>query len=201
MAEVSNQTSQLIPTNKSLGLIETPENSFSNDLQISDRYQTFSAEMLRLALLGIAAIGFIVVNILLKDSARSRELIVGDNRSFMWFMSASLVCLGVSAAFSLAHRYLSTDSLACHLRSLRLEQRNSGSDGERLATERTRRKETILVFSAHAVFCERLLVAWSYILSVGLYLRYFVFVTWGNITSLDRNSGRVFFNLIDGFED
>jgi len=99
MAEVSNQTSQLIPTNKSLGLIETPENSFSNDLQISDRYQTFSAEMLRLALLGIAAIGFIVVNILLKDSARSRELIVGDNRSFMWFMSASLVCLGVSAAF------------------------------------------------------------------------------------------------------
>jgi hypothetical protein len=43
---------------RSLGLIDTPDNTFSNDLHVSDRYQAFSAEMLRLALLGIAGIGF-----------------------------------------------------------------------------------------------------------------------------------------------
>lgn len=128
------------PIRVSLGLIDTPENTFSNDLQVSDRYQTFSAEMLRIALLGIAGIGFLVVNILLKDSAKSRDLVAGDNRSFMLFMSISLVCLGVSAAFSLVHRYLSTDSLACHLRSLRLEKRDGQGDCEHVAYERKKRK-------------------------------------------------------------
>ena len=156
----------------SLGLIDTPENTFGNDLQVSDRYQTFSAEMLRLALLGIAGIGFLVVNILLKDSTKSRDLIAGDNRSFMLFMSASLVCLGLSAAFSLVHRYLSTDSLACHLRSLRLERRDGQGDREHVAAERKKRKRLfwysarILLMAGSLLWFGAIFLALSFIFGI-----------------------------------
>ncbi|MEP6789411.1 MAG: hypothetical protein ABJB40_13315 [Acidobacteriota bacterium] len=38
----------------------TTQLSFDKDLEILDRYQAFSAEVLRLALAGMAAIGFLV---------------------------------------------------------------------------------------------------------------------------------------------
>jgi hypothetical protein len=157
---------------RSLGLIDTPDNTFSNDLQVSDRYQAFSAEMLRLALLGIAGIGFLVVNILLRDSTKSHDLIAGANRSFMAFMSASLVCLGLSAAFSLGHRYLSTDSLACHLRSLRLERRDGQGDREHVTAERKKRKKLfwyyarILFMAASLLWLGAIFLALSFIFGI-----------------------------------
>jgi hypothetical protein len=121
----------------SLGSIETSDKTYSNDVIVSDRYQTFSAELLRLSLLGIAGIGFLVVNILLKDE--SRELV--KYKSFMGFLSASLVFLGLSAASALLHRWLSTDSLAEHLLLIRLEKRKAEGDSERLKKSRKKRKK------------------------------------------------------------
>ena len=119
-----------------MGNVEVSDKTYPNDVIISDRYQKFSAELLRLSLLGIAGIGFLVVNILLKDESGQ---IVKDN-SFMGFLSASLVFLGLSAASALLHRWLSTDSLAEHLMLIRLEKRKAEGDVERINKARAKRK-------------------------------------------------------------
>src|SRR5437016_9967 len=48
---------------KSLGLVELPKGAIDTDFAISERYQSFSGELLRLALLGIAGIGFLLVQL------------------------------------------------------------------------------------------------------------------------------------------
>jgi hypothetical protein len=44
---------------RSLTEIALDEKYYKPDLEVTDRYQTFSTEMLRLSLLGIAALGFL----------------------------------------------------------------------------------------------------------------------------------------------
>ncbi len=77
-----------------LGLMQLPNNTFEHDLAVSNKYQSFSTELLRLSLLGIAAIGFLVANILAKDVPHS-------NSYLKYFLSASLACLGLSAGCAL----------------------------------------------------------------------------------------------------
>lgn len=101
-----------ILTKQPLSQIQVPDRTFSEDLQLSDRYQNFSAELLRLSLLGIAAIGFLVANILFKDSSQSLKLADIATGQFKGFLSVSLVSLGLPDAGTLLHRYFSTDSLA-----------------------------------------------------------------------------------------
>lgn len=125
-----------IPSPFSLGRVEVSDKTFPNDVVISDRYQTFSAELLRLSLLGITGIGFLVVNIFLKCESRQ---IVNDG-SFIGFLSASLFFLGLSAAGALFHRWASTDSIAEQLSLIRLEIRNAHGDAKRL--EVSKRSET-----------------------------------------------------------
>ena len=53
---------------KDLGEIEVP--ALKHDFELSDLYQNFSAEMLRLSLLGIASVGFLIANVLLNSLPR-----------------------------------------------------------------------------------------------------------------------------------
>ena len=64
----------------SLGAIEAPK-SFADDLRILKLYQSFSAEILRLALLGIAAIATIVLTILKGENVA--ENINWESRAFL----------------------------------------------------------------------------------------------------------------------
>jgi hypothetical protein len=125
--------------NKPLGLIELPDKTFEHDLAVSDRFQSFSAELLRLALLGIAAIGFLVTNIIFKDAARPSASTVPPRplpSEFKVYLSVSLVCLGLSAAFALVHRYIGSDSVAYHLAYLRRGIRQAADDSKRAEEER-----------------------------------------------------------------
>lgn len=123
-----------------LGHFPLPERTFEYDVTVSDKYQAFSAELLRLALLGIAAIGFLITNILLKSdstTAKSSESISTEVKSCV---IVSLICLGISAACSLLHRYFASDSIAYHLESLRLDIRQAKGDDNDASSERKGRR-------------------------------------------------------------
>ena len=138
-----------ISSKHSLALEEMPEGTFAHDLEVSDRYQSYSAEILRLALLGIAGIGFLVINILLKDSSKDTSLTNITSPSFRTFLSLSLCCLGLSAACALLHRFLSTRSLSRHLLCLRLDLRGGkgGANKRHIRNQLFRIAEIVLASS------------------------------------------------------
>ncbi|HYP49411.1 MAG TPA: hypothetical protein VEQ34_00615, partial [Pyrinomonadaceae bacterium] len=116
------------PTKQSAGLIKIPERTFEYDLAIGDRYQNFSAEMLRLALLGITAIGFLLLNFFLGTSDKAPEAFgiakkTLANSDFRFYIFSSLYLFGFSAGFALLHRFFTSDSLAYHLKYLRLREK------------------------------------------------------------------------------
>src|SRR6267143_5936820 len=102
-----------------LGHYELPDNTFDHDLLVLDRYQSFSAELLRLSLAGIAGVGFLIVDTSLK--------IPSNKPAFQYSLYGSLICLGLSAAFALLHRYFSTDSISYHLNLLRRDIRQASA--------------------------------------------------------------------------
>ena len=101
-----------------IGLV-VPEDEYKVDLELLDRYQAYSAELLRLSLLGIAGYGFLIKEVLLTDKAgklpfQARLIESG------WLLIIGVVMLGASAATALAHRNLSTDACACIIAFLRM---------------------------------------------------------------------------------
>lgn len=162
-----NESSEKL-SKSSLGNVEVSDKTFANDVVISDRYQTFSAELLRLSLLGIAGIGFLVVNVILKDNSRQ----ILNNRYFVGFLSASLVFLGLSAAGGLLHRYLATDSLAEQLIIVRLEIRNVRGDDARLEKSKNNRRKQFkrsglsLLFSGAFLWFGAVCLALSFIFGI-----------------------------------
>jgi hypothetical protein len=127
----------------SLGLVELPDNTFEHDLAVSERYQSFSTELLRLSLLGIAAIGFLIANILLKGAPQSgaQANIPGNPFSspFKYLVSGSLICFGLSAGCALLHGYVSAATVARHLRAIRLELRRAKDEAEEEKEKRASR--------------------------------------------------------------
>jgi hypothetical protein len=77
------------------------------DLDLLDRYQGFSSEILKLSLAGVAVFGVL---------AKATWLNLDD--SFV-FIAVAIVLFGLSAAFSLGHRFLSNEGMFYHIRSLR----------------------------------------------------------------------------------
>lgn len=125
------------PAQRSLGGVPLPERTVEYDLTLLERYQEFSAELLRVALIGITAIGIAVSQILFPDSgARSS---VHLDRSARALLLGALVMLAVSAAAALAHRYFAVDSMSWHLQAMRRALRNEGSDAQTSAREAEKR--------------------------------------------------------------
>ncbi len=106
---------------RTLADIELPETAFSSDFEITDKYQAFSAELVRLALLGIAGYGFLLANLALKDAQPTdlfAKLVV-----YRWLLATGVAALGVAVASALAHRFFSTDCLSHQITILRLLKR------------------------------------------------------------------------------
>lgn len=112
---------------KSLGLTPIPERTIEHDLTLLERFQEFSAELLRVALIGISAIGFVVARILLPEKDTPP---IHLSTSARFFLTAALIALTVSAAAALAHRYFAADSMSWHLQAMRRYERNEGSDAD-----------------------------------------------------------------------
>ena len=105
---------------RSLAEIPLDEEEYKPDLEVTDRYQKFSAELLRISLLAISIFGF-----LLKEAIFNKDLSARYSNTFIsakyWFVSG-LVALVFAAAFALVHRFVSSDCIAYQIRYLRLKR-------------------------------------------------------------------------------
>jgi hypothetical protein len=102
-----------------LALQALPAQTFEHDVAVLERYHAYAAEVTRLALLGLTAVGALFVATLPSPEAtRALTPVIGPVR---WAAGVSLVLLGGSALVALLYHYVSTESLADHLRLCRLQ--------------------------------------------------------------------------------
>jgi hypothetical protein len=112
--------------------------AYKDDLELLDRYQAFSSEILRIALLGLSGLGVLVTSLLIVAKKGATDVVREvPNGAKHWVMVSALT-FGIAAAAALLHRYCSTNSMACHLRILRLEL--EGSKPSALRKEKTKRR-------------------------------------------------------------
>lgn len=114
--------------NESAGLVQIPQRTFEHDLAIGDRFQNLSGEVLRLALLGIGAVGFLLLNFLFSGSEKTPDAVgivkkTLANPDFRFYVYATLFLFGLSAGLALLHRYFTADAAAYHLKYLRLQEK------------------------------------------------------------------------------
>jgi hypothetical protein len=118
-----------VPT---LGEIEV--SAFNQDVVVNERHQTFAAELLRIALLGLGGIGYIISK--LPDTNHK----VHTSAPFLKaLILSSALAFGISAGAALALRYLSSDVLSYQLRIVRLRSRGSEGDSEAAHLEEAHR--------------------------------------------------------------
>lgn len=120
-----------------LGGIVIEEETLKHDWMLTDKYQAFSAELLRLAGLGIAVVGFLYE----KAFQNSQDLLAKS------LAGCGVFAFALAIVFALLHRYYSSDTMACHIRYLRLRHRKekegeslSGTDREAIEQEVKREK-------------------------------------------------------------
>ena len=99
--------------------IEVPEDRYKSDLELHDRFQHFSAELLKLALAGIAVFGVFLTLLGKTDTAKPVQTAL-QSTSFLWLSVFCLICLGGSVICALVHRFMASDGMYHHLRSIKL---------------------------------------------------------------------------------
>ncbi|HEX8266350.1 MAG TPA: hypothetical protein VF596_13175 [Pyrinomonadaceae bacterium] len=114
--------------NQSARAVQTPEQAFEQDLAINDRRQKFAGEILRLASIGIAAVGFLLLNFLFGASDKAPEAFglakkTLANSDFRFYIFASFYLFAFSAGIALLQRYFAADGNAYHLKYLRLREK------------------------------------------------------------------------------
>lgn len=97
---------------------DLPEDRYKADLALLDRYQMFSAEILRLSLAGLAAVGFFL-NIGEKAAGARVIAALLCNGVPKVLLIASIVLFALSSACALGHRGVSSDSLYYDLKIAR----------------------------------------------------------------------------------
>src|SRR5580693_2024949 len=83
---------------------EIKADGFEQDVLINDRNQAFSAEILRLALLGVGGVGYVASRVL--SAGSSTEAALRMDVAAKWLVLIAAVSFGLSAASALCLRYL-----------------------------------------------------------------------------------------------
>ena len=99
---------------------ESDKHSFDDDVGLLDRYQSFSGEVLRLALLSLGAIGFLLTTA--QKNEKGDAVLSLEAKGVRPLFVVAIICLSLSICCSLVHRYYSTDSMAWHLDKRRREK-------------------------------------------------------------------------------
>lgn len=155
----------------SLGLTALPDNTFEHDLAISDKYQSFSSELLTIALSGMAVIGFIVTNIFWKTNREGVSFQGSPDvlSNLKTCLIISLTSFGVCACCALLHRFIGPDSVAFHLDYLRRTLRNSKKDRLEAIRQRAKRdvrfslSAILLTISTLGLSIAAISLAWGFI--------------------------------------
>ncbi len=144
------------------------ENCYKADLAILDRYQAFSSEIVRLALLGIAGYGFLLSNVVLKGISGSPAAFSDRFFNHPKLLAAGLAFLALSACAALAHRYFSTDCMSHFIRRLRLVQNRASpalADGATLEIDILEEESSL---KRDILRCQRLLMTATVSLGIGM---------------------------------
>jgi hypothetical protein len=121
------------------------EKSYKVDLELQDRYTAYSAEILRLALLGIAGYGFLLKDIVLGTHAPAT--FVQRAHDIWLFLAVGAISLCISAILALQHRVCSTDcvsSIAAFIRK-NASGRQDEAEIDRAALRTTLKKAAFLL--------------------------------------------------------
>lgn len=110
------------------------EKIYRAEIEITDRYQNFTAELLRLALLGIGAFGFLYKEVFFDFDVTKHPNINIELAKI--FASISLFLFGITSVFALIFRYCSSEGLRTYLEGLRYIQAGLITRGEKKLKER-----------------------------------------------------------------
>ena len=132
---MSSETAPARPN--TLALTRVRSDTFDHDLKVSDRFQKFSEEILRLSLAGVAGIGILLVNCLSNDE--THRLAMPSVKQNRFILLGSLAGFGVAALTAVAHRLVSTYSLSQHLVVMRFDLRGGVNDAARAQKTRLSR--------------------------------------------------------------
>jgi len=132
---------------KSRSLIGCPvnEEAYKVDLELQDRYTAYSAEILRLALLGIAGYGFLLKDLVFAEHAPTTFAHRAHDAWYLLICGA--LCLGFSAVLALQHRLCATECVACVASYLRKNAcgRAEEAEADRGALRANLRKAALLL--------------------------------------------------------
>ncbi|MFO0905303.1 MAG: hypothetical protein U0939_20010 [Pirellulales bacterium] len=98
-------------------IIKVDDVQYRADFDLHDRFQGFSAELLKLSLGGLAVVGFFLSTIN-SDKPTTFAAAAGSG----WFSGCILASVGlfaVATVLSLAHRFLASDGMFHHLRAIK----------------------------------------------------------------------------------
>jgi hypothetical protein len=153
---------------RQLGHCSLPERTIEHDFAIQERYQAFSAELLRISLLGLGVIGIGASKVLFPEGATSFDLTDPVRLGIV----ISLAGFAASAGAALVHRYASVDSLSWHIQSMRRDVRNADTDANQAENERRLRYKQFvrarnaLRFSATSLGIAAVALAFALIVSL-----------------------------------
>jgi hypothetical protein len=128
---------------------EIKADAFEQDVVINDRNQAFSAELLRLALLGVGGVGYIASRAL---AGSLGETALRMDVAAKWLVLTAAVSFGLSAGSALCLRYLASDLIAVQLRIVRLRIRGTADDGRQADRAEARRNRRLKVMGPTLLF-------------------------------------------------
>jgi hypothetical protein len=113
--------------------VRIDERRLKPDMDLLEQYVAYSAELLRLSLLGVAGYAFLLKELVYSQSAnKDFAFRLTQNR---WSLIGGVISFGISAAFALQHRIFATDVVACMLDHLRYRAVNNQASAEKQASE------------------------------------------------------------------
>jgi hypothetical protein len=128
------------------GLVPLPNDTVERDFKLSEGYTAFSAKLLRLALLGVAAIPFLLGQ--LDSGTKESPSPIRTHLSALepWLYLA-LTGFGICSAAALGHRYCANDGLACHVKYLRMHLKGQSEkvNDERDSRDRRLKSSALLL--------------------------------------------------------
>jgi len=98
-----------------LGRVDVPEARYRADIDLHDRSIQFSAELVRMALGGMAVVGFLITQLPDRLSAT-----VFSSLGLKALLSASVIGFAGSAGFALLHRFFAGGAAFHHLQGITL---------------------------------------------------------------------------------
>jgi hypothetical protein len=120
------------------GLLD--KNVYEPEVALTAKYQAFMAELLRLALLGIAAFGFLYKEVFAHfDSAKNPAV---DILAAKFLASSTMYLFGVTAMCALAFQYLSSETVRMYLEG----QRFLVANGKQSANKTLEMRRKVVTF-------------------------------------------------------